>query len=74
MQFILGVILLLGQQGVVDTYRLEIAPVLLDSLYANPFANHQFPAFIETEVGACSCLAGFRGNSFLLRPKKKLAV
>lgn len=70
MLFVSGILLLFGLQGDLSQYRLEIDPVLLDSLYANPYAHLLFPAFIETEAGSCSCMAGFRGNSSLYRPKK----
>ncbi len=69
MQIILGAILILSTQGSLDSYHLQIDPLLLDSLYSDPFADYQLPAFIETEAGACSCLAGFRGGSSLWEPK-----
>ena len=69
MQIILGAILILSTQGSLDSYHLQMDPQLLDSLYSDPFADYQLPAFIETEAGACSCLAGFRGGSSLWSPK-----
>lgn len=69
MQIILGAILILTAQGSLDSYHLQMDPQLLDSLYSDPFADYQLPAFIETEAGACSCLAGFRGGSSLWSPK-----
>ncbi len=70
MLFVSGILLLFGLQGELNQYRLEIDPVLLDSLYANPYAHLLFPAFVETEAGSCSCMAGFRGNTSLNHPKK----
>ncbi len=70
MLFVSGILLLFGLQGELNQYRLEIDPVLLDSLYANPYAHLLFPAFVETEAGSCSCMAGFRGNTSLDHPKK----
>ncbi|MCK5131649.1 MAG: CotH kinase family protein [Candidatus Sabulitectum sp.] len=49
-------------------------PILLDSLYSNPYADYQFPAFVETGYGACSCIAGFRGNTSLGYPKKSWKI
>lgn len=69
MQIILGAILILSTQGSLDSYHLQMDPQLLDSLYSDPFADYQLPAFIETEAGACSCLAGFRGGTSLWLPK-----
>ncbi len=74
MQLILGVILFLGFQGVLDSYRMQIDPALLDSLYSDPYADYHFPALIETEAGTCSCLAGFRGSTSLAQPKKSWEI
>ncbi|RKZ10792.1 hypothetical protein DRQ25_01865, partial [Candidatus Fermentibacteria bacterium] len=70
MGFLLGAMLLLSQQGILDTYSLQMDTILLDSLYSNPYADYHFPALIVTEAGACSCLAGFRGGTSLNLPKK----
>ncbi len=67
---ILFTALLLLAQGVLNTYRLEIDPVLLDSLYSNPISDYHFPASIETQFGTCDCVAGFRGSTSLGYPKK----
>ena len=72
--FLICVVLLLGQQGMLDTYNLQIDTVLLDSLYSNPYADYHFPALIITEAGACSCLAGFRGSTSLNLPKKSWEI
>ncbi|MCD4848029.1 MAG: CotH kinase family protein, partial [Candidatus Aegiribacteria sp.] len=69
MQIILGAILILSTQGSLDSYHLQMDPQLLDSLYSDPFADYQLPAYVEMEAGACSCLAGFRGGSSLWKPK-----
>lgn len=67
-------IVLLGQQGVLDSYCMQMDSILLDSLYSNPGADYHFPAFIETEAGACNCLAGFRGSTSLGLPKKSWEI
>lgn len=70
MHIVVFAILLLGQSDALDSYHLSIDQVYLDSLYDHPFDDLQFPAFIETEMGACSCLAGFRGGTSLWCSKK----
>lgn len=69
-QLFFSVILLFGQHGDLDTYNLQIDPLLLDSLYSNPSSDDQLPALIQTETGIYSCLAGFRGGTSLGLPKK----
>ncbi len=70
MNFFLGALLLLGYQGELDTYHLQIDPEYLDQLYENPYEDLSFPAYVETPAGACSCMAGFRGGTSLDDPKK----
>ena len=70
MQVLIYAVLLLSGQGTLDSYELSIDSVYLDSLYAEPLADLQFPAVIQTPAGPCSCLAGFRGGTSLQLPKK----
>ncbi|MBD3278686.1 MAG: T9SS type A sorting domain-containing protein [Candidatus Aegiribacteria sp.] len=70
MNLVFSAILLLSCQGELDSYHLQIDTVYLDTLYEYPLEDLQFPAFVETPAGACSCLAGFRGGTSLLEPKK----
>ncbi len=74
MQILVCAILFLGQQGSLDSYNLTIDPVFLDSLYAHPFDDLEFPALIETEAGICSCTAGFRGGTSLWCSKKSWKI
>ncbi|MCD4702557.1 MAG: CotH kinase family protein [Candidatus Aegiribacteria sp.] len=74
MQIVLSAIILLGSQGTLDSYHLYIDQYYLDSLYADSLADLQFPAFIETPAGSCSCLAGFRGGTSLEKPKKSWKI
>ena len=74
MAILFGAILLIAQQGVLNTYRLEMDPVLLDSLSSHPYSDYHFPASIETEFGTSDCVAGFRGNTSLVYPKKSWKI
>ncbi len=74
MQIILSAILFLGSQGTLGGYHLYIDQFYLDSLYADPFTDLQFPAFVETPAGNCSCTAGFRGGSSLFLSKKSWKI
>ncbi len=74
MSVLFSVFLLLTQQGTLNTYRLEMDPLLLDSLFSNPYSDFQFPASIETEFGTADCIAGFRGHTSLGCPKKSWKI
>ncbi|MEN8208763.1 MAG: CotH kinase family protein, partial [Candidatus Fermentibacteria bacterium] len=74
LQFVLGAIMFLSSQGTLDSYRLYMSPDHLDSLYADSLTDLQFPAFVETPMGACSCSAGFRGGTSLNYPKKSWKI
>lgn len=74
MQIVLSAIILLSGQGSLNSYHLQIDPLYLDSLYADSLTDLQFPAFIETTAGCCSCFAGFRGGTSLLCPKKSWKI
>ncbi|OPL20103.1 MAG: hypothetical protein AVO35_01215 [Candidatus Aegiribacteria sp. MLS_C] len=70
MQLLLGILCISAGQGDLESYHLQIDPAYLNMLYQNPLEDLQFPAWVETPAGACSCLAGFRGGSSLFYPKK----
>jgi spore coat protein H len=70
MQLLMSIIVFISSQGSLDSYHLHIDAFYLDSLYADSLADLQFPAYIETPAGCCSCLAGFRGGTSLECPKK----
>lgn len=74
MQIVLSAIILMSSQGTLDSYHLYIDQLYIDSLYADPLIDLQFPAFVETPAGACSCTAGFRGGTSLLLPKKSWKI
>ena len=74
MYLILSAIIFLGSQGTLDSYHLHIDQFYLDSLYADSLTDLQFPAFVETPAGSCSCTAGFRGGTSLLKPKKSWKI
>ncbi|MCK4806299.1 MAG: CotH kinase family protein, partial [Candidatus Aegiribacteria sp.] len=74
MQIVLGAIILLGSQGSLNSYHLYIDQFYLDSLYADSLTDLQFPAFVETPAGCCSCLTGFRGGTSLGQPKKSWKI
>lgn len=70
MYLLFAALLLTGSQGSLDSYHMQIDTSYLSALYADPLADLQFPAFVETPAGACSILAGFRGGTSLFCPKK----
>ncbi|MBN2586406.1 MAG: CotH kinase family protein [Candidatus Fermentibacteraceae bacterium] len=70
MQLLLTSFIILFGQGSLESYHLQIDPQYLYMLYYDPYSDLQFPAYVETPAGACSCLAGFRGGSSLFCPKK----
>lgn len=74
MQIVLSAIFLLSSQGALDSYHLYMDQDHLDSLYADSMTDLQFPAFVETPMGACSCSAGFRGGTSLEYPKKSWKI
>ena len=74
MQIILSAFILLSSQGTLDNYHLYIDQNHLDSLYADSLTDLQFPAFVETPMGACSCSVGFRGGTSLECPKKSWKI
>ena len=74
MQVLLCAIVFLSCQGTLDSYHLYMDQDHLDSLYADSLTDLQFPAFVETPMGACSCSAGFRGGTSLSCPKKSWKI
>ncbi len=74
MQILLSAIIFLSSHGALDSYHLYIDQFYLDSLYADSLTDLQFPAFVETPAGACSCSAGFRGGTSLHCPKKSWKI
>ncbi len=74
MQIVFSAIIILSGLGTLDSYHLYMDQNHLDSLYADPFSDIQFPAFVETPAGNCSCTAGFRGGSSLYSPKKSWRI
>jgi spore coat protein H len=51
-------------------WEMTIAPEDLEALYAYPNTEALYPAHVACPSGECDCLAGFRGSTSLLLPKK----
>lgn len=66
MGFVLAATLL----GSLWNYELTIAPEDLEALYTYPSNEAVYPAHVSCPAGECDCLAGFRGSTSLLLPKK----
>jgi spore coat protein H len=51
-------------------YELTMAPEDLQALYGYPNTETLYPGHVSCPAGECDCLAGFRGSTSLLLPKK----
>ncbi|MFO7625724.1 MAG: CotH kinase family protein [Candidatus Fermentibacteraceae bacterium] len=51
-------------------YELTMAPEDLEALYDYPHTETLYPAHVSCPAGESDCLAGFRGSTSLLLPKK----
>ncbi|MBP6304114.1 MAG: hypothetical protein KA501_12115, partial [Bacteroidia bacterium] len=63
-----------AQNLTLPTYRIEISPAFLDSLYSAPKADIYYPATFYYENITYPCQVKFKGATSLIYPKKSWAV
>ncbi len=55
-------------------YSITIASEYLDSLYASPASEMEYPAILDCSSGTADCMVRFRGRTSIQYPKKSWAI